>query len=150
CGGCRLLPRTLARPTRSRGFARQHSLLEGPDRDNRSRELVHRGPDLRTKRLRQDLAGESRSAAEIGDVRDGGVCGGDRRGDRGPAAQGATSPGGGPAGRPGPGRVPGGGAAGAVSGSGPEGTAGAGPVRAVAPCQENTREHGVGASPAAV
>src|SRR5262245_9704810 len=100
--------------------------------------------------MRQVVTGESRTAAEAGEVGDGCVCRGDRRGDGGPAAQGATSAGGGPAGRPGPGRVPGGVAAGAASGTGPEGAAGAGPVRAMAPCQAQRSEHGTGASPAAL
>src|SRR5262249_19859271 len=91
CRGCGLLPRIIARSTRSRWFVRQHSLLEDPDRDNRCRQHIPRRPDLRAERLWQILVGESRSAAEVGEGGDGGVCGGDRRGDGGPLATGLAA-----------------------------------------------------------
>ncbi len=43
------------------------------------------GPDLRAIGVRQVVAGEGRTAAEAGEVGDGGLCRGDRRRNRSPA-----------------------------------------------------------------
>src|SRR5262249_57189995 len=94
--------------------------------------------------------GEGRCAAEAGEVGDGGLCGGDGRGDGGPLAEGFAATDEQFAQQPWPGGIPDGVAAGAVSGSGPESVAGTGPVRAMVARQARRREHGTGGRGAAV
>ena len=64
---CRLLPRTAARPAGPGRTARQHPLLEDPDRGDGPRQHVRGGPDLRAIGLRQVVAGEGGAAAPAGE-----------------------------------------------------------------------------------
>src|SRR5262249_51790824 len=86
----RLLPRTTPRTPGSGWIAREHPILEGEDRADRSRPDLQGRVDLWTQRVWEKLPGQSGITAPAGQARPPGLRGSDRRGDRSPVAQGHT------------------------------------------------------------
>ncbi len=87
---CRLLPGTLARTSGPGRTAREHPVLEDPDRDHRPRQDVSGGSDLRSVGLRQVVAGEGGTSAPAGQTCPSGLHRGDPGGDGGPPAEGVA------------------------------------------------------------
>src|SRR5262249_9219988 len=72
----------------SRRFAGEYSFLEDENRDDRWRQHLRSGTNLRAERLRQIVPGESGFTAATGEVGDRGLHRGHGRGNRGTVAQG--------------------------------------------------------------